>query len=62
MVVQKEPQSVMIKTTEINQRKESLNGYITEDTRKIQLKNRVNNTDGNLSTDSGLIVIKEFMD
>lgn len=52
----------MVKVTKLNHERGSPNGYITGKMRKIHLKMMVTNTGGNLSTDSGLVLVKEFMD
>ncbi|WP_236005938.1 transposase [Desemzia sp. RIT 804] len=56
------PNLLWLKRLNLTKERGSINGYITGKTRKFQLKMVVNNTDGNLSADSGLILVKEFMD
>ena len=59
--MKKEPLSVMVNVPPTTIERGSLNGNFTRKHSKFNQKMTVTNTGGNLSTDAGLVLVKEFL-
>lgn len=60
--VQREPQSAMVKARTTTIERGSLHGYVTRKHAHFNQKISISHTGGNLSSNSGLVLVREFLD